>query len=210
MFFQVASDGWKKNNNKTSSSNSMGETLINITLNLPNGNSLFHNVVHVNTGEDSAKLVEEILSEAIFSICGATPERCVGVVADTDKYSLKALQELEYQRPWMVNLSCQAQGLNNLLKDFNKHLSLFRSVGADCIKLATFFNSQPQANTYLQKYQRQVSIVHTITNRPCVYRCELLSQCLASLLHSACWLGSITISPPPPPPHTHIIGMPTD
>ncbi|KAH8960950.1 hypothetical protein BDL97_05G024700 [Sphagnum fallax] len=155
MFFQVASDGWKKNNNKTSSSNSMGETLINITLNLPNGNSLFHNVVHVNTGEDSAKLVEEILSEAIFSICGATPERCVGVVADTDKYSLKALQELEYQRPWMVNLSCQAQGFNNLLKDFNKHLSLFRSVSADCIKLATFFNSQPQAHTYLQKYQRQ-------------------------------------------------------
>ncbi|CAM6020998.1 unnamed protein product [Sphagnum balticum] len=149
MFFQLVSDGWKK---KTSS---MGETLINITLNLPNGNSLFHSVVNVNTGAVSVKFVEETLSEAVFMICGTNLERCVGIVADTDKYSSKALQELEYRNPWMVNLSCQAQGFNNLLKDFNKHLSLFRSVGADCIKLATFFNGQPQARTFLQKYQRQ-------------------------------------------------------
>jgi hypothetical protein len=158
MFFQLVSDGWKK---KTSS---MGETLINITLNLPNGNSLFHSVVNVNTGAVSVKFVEETLSEAVFMICGTNLERCVGIVADTDKYSSKALQELEYRYPWMVNLSCQAQGFNNLLKDFNKHLSLFRSVGADCIKLATFFNGQPQARTFLQKYQRQVKFVMDISD----------------------------------------------
>ncbi|KAH8971437.1 hypothetical protein BDL97_02G142400 [Sphagnum fallax] len=149
LFFQVASHGWKRK------PTSMGETLINITLNLPNGNTLFHGVVNVNTGAVSVKLVEETLSDAVSLICGPNPERCVGIVADTDKYSMKALQELEYRNPWMVNLSCQAQGFNNLLKDFNKNLSLFRSVGADCFKLATFFNSQTQARLHLQKYQRQ-------------------------------------------------------
>jgi hypothetical protein len=152
LFFQVASHGWKRK------PTSMGETLINITLNLPNGNTLFHGVVNVNTGAISVKLVEETLSDAVSLICGPNPERCVGIVADTDKYSMKALQELEYRNPWMVNLSCQAQGFNNLLKDFNKNLSLFRSVGADCFKLATFFNSQTQARLHLQKYQRQASV----------------------------------------------------
>lgn len=151
MFFQLASDGWKK---KTTS---MGETLINITLNLPNGNSLFRSVVNVNAGAVSVKLVEETLAEAISAICGPSPERCVGVVADADKFSLKALQELEHRYPRMVNLSCQAQGFSNLLKDFNKHLLLFRSVGTECMKVAAFFNSQLQARTYLQKYQREVT-----------------------------------------------------
>ncbi|CAM6093313.1 unnamed protein product [Calypogeia fissa] len=149
MFFQLASDGWKK---KTTN---MGETLINITLNLPNGGSLFRSVVNVNAGTVCVKLVEETLWEAIMGICGQNLERCVGIVADTDKYSAKALQELEYKNRWMINLSCQAQGFNNLLKDFNKHLSLFRSVAAECMKLANFFNNKPQARTFLQKYQRQ-------------------------------------------------------
>ncbi|KAL2650909.1 hypothetical protein R1flu_019037 [Riccia fluitans] len=149
MFFQLASDGWKKK------ATNMGESLINITLNLPNGSSLFRSVININAGAVCVKLVEETLWEAITGICGTALERCVGIVADTDKYSAKALQELEYRNRWMVNLSCQAQGFNNLLKDFNKHLTLFRSVAQECMKLAAFFNNKPQARSYLQKYQRQ-------------------------------------------------------
>jgi hypothetical protein len=149
LFFQLSSDGWKK---KTPG---MGETLINITLNLPNGNSLFRSVVNVNTGAVSVKLVEETLAEALSSICGASPERCVGIVADADRYSLNALEELEYRFPRMVNLCCQAQGISNLLKDFSNHLLLFRTVAAECTKIATFFNSQPQARSFLHKYQRE-------------------------------------------------------
>jgi len=135
----------------------MGESLINITLNLPNGNSLFRSVAHVNAGVVSVKQVEDTLADAISSICGPSLERCVGIVADADKYTMKALQELEFRYPRMVNLSCQAQGFSNLLKDFNKHLLLFRSVGSECLKVSAFFNNQPQARTYLQKYQREVS-----------------------------------------------------
>ncbi|XP_024401330.1 uncharacterized protein [Physcomitrium patens] len=149
LFFQLASDGWKEK------ATGMGETLINITLNLPNGNSLFRSVVNVNTGAVSGKLVEETLAEAISSICGPSPERCVGIVADADRYSLNALEELEYRFPRMVNLCCQAQGFSNLFKDFNKHLLLFRSVGTECAKISAFFNNQPQARLYLHKYQRE-------------------------------------------------------
>ncbi|KAG0612959.1 hypothetical protein M758_6G065800 [Ceratodon purpureus] len=149
LFFQLSSDGWKK---KTIG---MGESLINLTMNLPNGSTLFRSVVNVNPGPVSVKLVEDTLAEAVLAICGPAPERCVGIVADADKYALKALQGLEYRFPRMVNLSCQAQGFSNLLKDFNKHLLLFRSVGSECMKVSAFFNSQPQARMYLQKYQRQ-------------------------------------------------------
>ncbi|KAG0569688.1 hypothetical protein M758_6G104200 [Ceratodon purpureus] len=149
LFFQLASDGWKKKATGT------GETLINITLNLPNGNSLFRSVVNVNTGAVSVKLVEETLAEAISSICGPSPERCVGIVADADRFSLSALEELEYRFPRMVNLCCQAQGFSNLLKDFCKHLLLFRSVGSECSKISAFFNSQPQARICLHKCQRE-------------------------------------------------------
>ncbi|XP_024368567.1 uncharacterized protein [Physcomitrium patens] len=150
MFFQLSSDGWKKKEPI-----GMGESLINITLNLPNGSTLFRSVVNVNSGPVSVKLVEDTLAEAVLSICGPAPERCVGIVADADKYTLKALQGLEYRFPRMVNQSCQAQGFSNLLKDFNKHLLLLRSVGSECMKVSAFFNTQPQARMYLQKYQRQ-------------------------------------------------------
>lgn len=113
--------------------------------------------MNVNTGSVSVKLVEETLAEALSSICGASPERCVGIVADADRYSLNALEELEYRFPRMVNLCCQAQGISNLLKDFSNHLLLFRTVAAECTKIATFFNSQPQARSFLHKYQREVS-----------------------------------------------------
>ncbi|KAJ7567824.1 hypothetical protein O6H91_01G009000 [Diphasiastrum complanatum] len=150
LFFQLASDGWKKKK-----SNTMGESLVNITLNLPNGSSLFYRVVYVNASSLSSKTVEEILEEAITCICNAAPERCVGIVADADKYTAKALQELEFRYRWMVNLSCQAQGFSSLLKDFNKHLALFRSVRSECFKLATFFRNKSPARTYLNQYQRQ-------------------------------------------------------
>lgn len=148
MFFQLASDGWKKKNL------AYGDNLVNLTLNLPNGTSLFRKALFTN-GVVPAKYVEETIWETITGICGATVERCVGIVADTDKHKTKALRELERKNCWMVNLTCQVQGFSSLLKDFHKHSSLFRSAASDCFKLATFFNSKHPASTYFQKYQMQ-------------------------------------------------------
>lgn len=147
MFFQLASNGWWK---KVAI---MGETLVNVTLNLPNGTSLFRRVVTFNGTSLSSKNVEETLWEAVVGVCGSALERCVGIVADTDKQSLKALQELEYKNRWMVNLSCQIQGFSSLLKGFYKHLTLFRSVDNECRKVTSFFSSKPPAWNYLQKLQ---------------------------------------------------------
>jgi len=148
LFFQLASDGWKKKNL------AYGDNLVNLTLNLPNGTSLFRKALFTN-GAVPAKYVEETIWETITGICGATVERCVGIVADTDKHKTKALRELERKNCWMVNLTCQVQGFSSLLKDFHKHSSLVRSAASDCFKLATFFNSKHPASTYFQKYQMQ-------------------------------------------------------
>ncbi|KAE9606909.1 hypothetical protein Lal_00026479 [Lupinus albus] len=149
VFFQIASDGWKSKNKNHYSD----ENLANVTVNLPNGTSLYRRTVLV-TGSAPSRYAEEILWETITGICsGNVLQQCVGIVAD--KFKAKALRNLENQNHWMVNLSCQYQGFNSLLKDFAKELPLFTTVTENCIKLANFVNYKSQVRSIFHKYQLQ-------------------------------------------------------
>lgn len=148
MFFQIASDGWKLKNYGV-----LGEeSLVNLTVNLPNGTSLYRRAVFV-TGSVPSKYAEEILWETITGICGNAVQQCVGIVAD--KFKAKALRNLETQNHWMVNLSCQFQGFNSLIKDFSRELPLFKTVTENCFKLANFVNYKSQIRNSFHKYQLQ-------------------------------------------------------
>ncbi|XP_024029063.1 uncharacterized protein LOC21412565 isoform X2 [Morus notabilis] len=147
MFFQVSSDGWKRN------INSFGEdSLVNLTVNLPNGTSLYRRAVFV-TGSVPSKYAEDVLWETVTGICGNVVQQCVGIVAD--RFKAKALRSLESQNHWMVNLSCQFQGFTSLIKDFSKELPLFKSVTQNCLKIATFVNNKSQVRNSFHKYQIQ-------------------------------------------------------
>ncbi|XP_010277356.1 PREDICTED: uncharacterized protein LOC104611827 [Nelumbo nucifera] len=148
MFFQVASDGWKP---KVFGSFG-GENVVNLTVNLPNGTSLFQRALFTN-GPVPSKYAEEILWETITGICGSVVQRCVGIVGD--KFKAKALRNLENQNHWMVNLSCQLQGFISLIKDFSKELPLFKTVTDNCLKLAKFVNTKSQVRNSFHKYQLQ-------------------------------------------------------
>ncbi|KAL6004817.1 hypothetical protein ACLOJK_005373 [Asimina triloba] len=145
MFFQVASDGWKP-------AASQAENLVNLTVNLPNGTSVYRKAVFTNAPVPS-KFAEEILWDAVTDICHSAVHRCVGIVAD--KFKAKALRNLEDQNRWMVNLSCQLQAFTSLLKDFSKELPLFQTVADNCLKLANLFNTKPQVRNSFHKYQLQ-------------------------------------------------------
>ncbi|XP_065858036.1 uncharacterized protein [Euphorbia lathyris] len=148
MFFQIASDGWKVENSR-----SFGEVnLVNLTVNLPNGTSLYRRAVFL-TGSVPSKYAEEVLWETISGICGNSMQQCVGIVAD--RFKAKALKNLENQNHWMVNLSCQFQGFTTLIKDFSKALPLFKTVAENCFKLATFINNKTQIRSCFHKYQMQ-------------------------------------------------------
>ncbi|KAB1217103.1 hypothetical protein CJ030_MR4G021218 [Morella rubra] len=148
MFFQIASDGWKFKNYGI-----LGEeSLVNLTVNLPNGTSLYRRAVFVS-GSVPTKYAEEVLWETITGICGNGVQQCVGIVAD--KFKAKALRNLETQNHWMVNLSCQFQGFNSLIKDFSRELPLFKTVSVNCFKLANFVNYRSQIRNSFQKYQLQ-------------------------------------------------------
>ncbi|CAN6885028.1 unnamed protein product [Brassica oleracea] len=138
MFFQIASDGWKSRN------------LVSLIANLPNGMSLYRRAVLVN-GAVPSNYAEEVLLETVKGICGNSPQRCVGVVSD--KFKNKALRSLEGRHQWMVNLSCQFQGVNSLVKDFAKELPLFKSVSQNCERLAKFVNSTAGIRNAHCKYQ---------------------------------------------------------
>ncbi|WCJ26052.1 hypothetical protein M5689_007899 [Euphorbia peplus] len=150
MFFQVASDGWKVENGR-----GFGEVnLVNLTVNLPNGTSLYRRAVFL-TGSVPSKYAEEVLWETITDICGNgnAVQQCVGIVGD--RFKAKALKNLENQNHWMINLSCQFQGFNSLIKDFSKELHLFKLVAENCFKLANFINNKAQIRNCFHKYQLQ-------------------------------------------------------
>ena len=148
MFFQIASDGWQPKHHGFLGA----ENLVNLTVNLPNGTSVFRRAVFVS-GNVPPKYAEEVLWETITGICGNAVQQCVGVVAD--KFKAKALKNLENQNHWMVNLSCQYQGFNSLIKDFSKELPLFQKVTENCLKVANFVNNHSQVRNIFQKYQLQ-------------------------------------------------------
>ncbi|XP_076960912.1 uncharacterized protein LOC143637398 [Bidens hawaiensis] len=141
MFFQLSSDGWKSK-------------LVNLSVNLPTGTSVFRRAV-VNNGYVFPKYAEDVLMETIVEICGGNLQRCVGVVSD--KFKSKALKNLENQHQWMVNISCQFQGVNCLLKDFSKELLLFKNVVDNCYKVANFVNKTSHVRNLFLKYQFQES-----------------------------------------------------
>ncbi|KAK4761591.1 hypothetical protein SAY87_029475 [Trapa incisa] len=141
MFFQIASEGWKAE-----------DGLVNVTVNLPNGTSLYRKAAFL-TGSVSSSYAEEVLWDSIASICGNSTHRCVGIVAD--KFKGKALRNLEGRNPWMVNLPCQFQGIRSLIKDFNKELPIFESVTKNCFKLARFVNENSRIRKSFHKYQLQ-------------------------------------------------------
>ncbi|KAI3522513.1 hypothetical protein L1887_00352 [Cichorium endivia] len=150
MFFQVSSDGWKSN----SDTNHPGafENLVNLSVNLPNGTGVFRRAVFTS-GYVFPKYAEDVLWETISEICGNNSQQCVGIVSD--KFKSTALRNLENQHHWMINLSCQFQGVYSLIKDLSKELPLFNIVTDNCFKLANFMNTNSQAKNTFLKYQLQ-------------------------------------------------------
>ncbi|KAK9071895.1 hypothetical protein SSX86_008326 [Deinandra increscens subsp. villosa] len=149
LFFQISSDGWKSKVNNCSGEI---ENLVNLSVNLPNGTSVFRRGVFTG-GYVFSKYAEDVLWETICEICGNDLEQCVGIVSD--KFKSKALRNLENQHHWMVNLSCQFQGVNKLIQDFSKELPLFHNVTVNCFKVANFVNTKSQIRHSFLKHQLQ-------------------------------------------------------
>lgn len=149
-FFQLASDGWAAvaAAGGGGGSGDGGDYLVSLSLNLPNGSSIFRRAVFT-PGPAPSKYAEEILWDTLTGLGDAN--RCVGIVAD--RFKSKALRNLENKHHWMVNLSCQLHGFRSLIKDMATDLPLFRTVSANCLKLASFFNTNSRARIIYNKYQ---------------------------------------------------------
>ncbi|KAJ8650089.1 hypothetical protein MRB53_003112 [Persea americana] len=150
-FFQLAANGWKP---RCGSECGAVENLVGLTVNLPNGSSVFRRAVFAG-GTVPSEFAEEVLWETITGICpgSVTQQRCVGIVAD--KFRAKALRNLESRNNWMVNLSCQLQGFISLIKDFSKELPLFKKVTQNCLKLANFSNTNLQVRNSFHNFELQ-------------------------------------------------------
>ncbi|KAL6842002.1 hypothetical protein ACP4OV_028202 [Aristida adscensionis] len=142
LFFQLAADGWR-------------EQLVTLSVNLPNGTSVFHRAVPVPAAAPS-DYAEEVLLDAVASVSSGSSNdlhHCVGIIAD--RFKSKALRDLESRHHWMVNLSCQIHGFTRLVRDMARELPLFRSATAKSAKLAAYFNSKQTVRSLLHKHQMQ-------------------------------------------------------
>ncbi|XP_071707770.1 uncharacterized protein [Rutidosis leptorrhynchoides] len=168
-FYQLVSDGWK---NKTFGNND-DQGLIKFMINLPNGTTLFRKSFFPGSSVTVPDTyAEEIMWETVTGTCNVA-QKCVGIVAD--KYKAKSLRNLEIRNRWMVNLSCQVQGVSNLIKDFSKDLPLFKNVINNCLKITSFFNNNSQARSILNKFRSQESSFSVV---PPLFYCENLQNIL--------------------------------
>ncbi|KAJ6851609.1 uncharacterized protein M6B38_259870 [Iris pallida] len=143
QFFQIAADGWK--------SDRADDALVSLSVNLPNGTTVFRRALLAHPRAPST-YAEDVLWETANDVGdgGSGAQRCAGIVAD--RFKSRALRNLEGRNHWMVNLSCQLQGFRSLVKDFARELPLFRSVAANCAKVASFFNCDPQARIIYHRH----------------------------------------------------------
>ncbi|KAG6502203.1 uncharacterized protein LOC121998603 [Zingiber officinale] len=143
-FFQLSSDGWK------SSATSSDHAIVSFAVNLPNGKTLFHRSI-LTVSRAPSSYAEEVMRDAVAKLCEGFTERCAGIVAD--RFKKTALRNLESRNERMVNLSCQLEAFNGLIKDFAQQLPLFRKVSGHCLKLANFINVQSQVRRIFLRYQ---------------------------------------------------------
>ncbi|KAJ9539709.1 hypothetical protein OSB04_026215 [Centaurea solstitialis] len=189
-FYQLVSDGWKSK----IFGNGGEEGLIKFMINLPNGTTLFRKTFFPGGGSGGltavpAAYAEEIMWEAVTGTYNV--ERCVGIVAD--KYKAKALRNLEIQHHWMVNLSCQLQGVGNLIKDFSKDLPVFKIVIDNCLKITNLFNNNSEARSILNKFRSQDSRFSVSLGFPPLLYCENLTNfsSISSMLENTLSLARI-------------------
>ncbi|PWA52397.1 ribonuclease H-like domain-containing protein [Artemisia annua] len=170
-FYQLVSDGWK--------SKIFGhgdEGLIKFMVNLPNGTTLFQKTFFPGGGTPMKvpdTYAEEIMWETVTGTSNAV-QSCVGIVAD--KYKAKTLRNLEIRNHWMINLSCQLQGVGNLIKDFSKELPLFKIVVDNCLKITSLFNKNSHARGILNKYRSQESRFSVSSGVPMLLYCGNLQN----------------------------------
>ncbi|BAF14245.1 uncharacterized protein [Oryza sativa Japonica Group] len=139
-FFQLAADGWR-------------EQVVTLSVNLPNGASVFERAVPT-PAPASSDYAEQLMLEAISSVSASSElHHCAGIVAD--RFGSKALRDLEHKHPWMLNLACQVHGLSRLVRDMARELPLFHSASANCAKMAAYFNAAPTVRALLHKHQVQ-------------------------------------------------------
>ncbi|KAL5215965.1 hypothetical protein ABZP36_007366 [Zizania latifolia] len=139
-FFQLAADGWR-------------EQVVTLSVNLPNGSSVFQRAVPMSAPA-SSDYAEQLLEEAVSSVSASSElHHCAGIVAD--RFSSKALRDLEHKHQWMVNLPCQVHDFSRLVKDLARELPLLHSAAANCAKMAAYFNTAPTVRGLLHKHQVQ-------------------------------------------------------
>ncbi|KAL6349283.1 hypothetical protein AAG906_033939 [Vitis piasezkii] len=139
MFFQLSTDGWGKGKKRNNSD--FPDDFASISLNLPNGSTLFHKVLFLNTSSPSSDYIKDILWSTIIETSGYDVFRCAGIVADVGNINNIVLQELETRHHWMVIITCQSTALHKLLRDFSKDLPLFTTTASICLKIIQKFES---------------------------------------------------------------------
>ncbi|CAD6244603.1 unnamed protein product [Miscanthus lutarioriparius] len=144
-----------------------------LSVNLPNGTSVFHRAVPVPAMAPS-DYAEGLMLDAVASVSASGSSndlhRCAGIVSD--RFKSKALRDLENKNYWM-------------------ELSLFRSATAKSAKLAAYFNAKQTARSLLHKHQIQelghaslLRVAHVPFNGN-GSNCRAAFEMLADILNSA-------------------------
>ena len=146
-FYQLSTDCWKKNNVNDK------QKLIGFTANHSEGRTMLVDIACVENGDSvTGDYLMAMIEKAILNL--GDVKKCIGVISDREAAVQKALRNLEEKYPWMINLPCQAHGLNLAVKDLQKADQLLSWVLTTSHNIVLWC-ARPDVRPVLRNFQRQ-------------------------------------------------------
>jgi hypothetical protein len=110
----VSMDGWKKG------CAGRGSQLINISLLMPTGGSLFWDIINAAGHSKDTQYISTHCEQIMEELSGVASVRVLGFVMDSASANRSALQKLQDAHPHLINLGCLSHSLSLLIKDLAK------------------------------------------------------------------------------------------
>jgi hypothetical protein len=146
--------------------------------------SAFFKLDITDGAEKDANYLAARLEAVMFQMCDVDPStkdtedplikaklaKFLGLVVDAAHANRAALKKLHQKYPWMVNLVCLAHGLNNLLKDYRKHMAWLDDAIKQGLRIIHCVQETPRLKAELRRIHQQQKTTYKALQSNCETR----------------------------------------
>ncbi|GFH07236.1 uncharacterized protein HaLaN_02012 [Haematococcus lacustris] len=114
----LCTDGWRHKHA------ALGQPLVNLVLLKPSGGAIFHNVYTLDLGLSKTKqFYVDLHNRMANEVTKGHPEQLLGVIMDGPSVNRAALNDLAFQHPTWICMTCCVHSMNLICKDLSNESS---------------------------------------------------------------------------------------